>query len=81
MLLTGFYMYISFKMYCVKINQEAEKKRKKKRKYLVHFVVETSAHFVLRWMLMYKVLQNPMLRLKRRCTYNSWNPIVCVVLG
>lgn len=74
-------MYISFKMYGVKINQEAEKKRKI-RKYLVHFVVEicTSAYFVLRWMLMHKVLQNPMLRLKRRCTYNSWNPI-CVVLG
>lgn len=29
MLLTGFYMYISFKMYGVKINQEAEKKEKK----------------------------------------------------
>lgn len=62
-------------MYGAKINQEADKKRK------IRNIWYISAHFVLRWMLMYKVLQNPTLRLKRRCTHNSWNPIVCVVLG
>lgn len=66
------------------VSKSIRKLKKKKNKKIFGTFCRGNMHictFCPKMVLMYKVLQNPMLRLKRRCTYNSWNPIVCVVLG